>query len=93
MSVRLIVHMHAAPGQSAQFIASVKERIASVETEPGFEQYDIAQNVASPEQFVLMEQWATEAALEVHRALTATRPQMGTPHRVPPTVIEQYERA
>ncbi len=93
MSIRLIVHMHAAPGQSAQFIAAVKERVASVEAEAGYEQYDIAQNVANPEQFVLMEQWATEAALEAHRALNATRPQMGAPHRVPPTVIEQYERA
>ncbi len=44
----------------------LKHYITPANTEPGCELYDVWQDVADPHHFVVVEQWATLAALEAH---------------------------
>ena len=74
MSVRLVVTIDAAPGKGAEFAKVFQKRCDECKKEPGCIEFQIFQSVADPDKFTLLELWESQAALDTHAKLNATRP-------------------
>jgi quinol monooxygenase YgiN len=73
MSVRLVVHINAAPGKGAELATAFKSRCEEVMKEPGCEQFEVFQSVLNPDKLALLELWKDQAALDVHAKVNETR--------------------
>ena len=73
MAIRLIISLAAAPGKGAAFAAAFEKRCQEVRTEPGCEQFEVFQSASNPDQLVLLERWAGQAALDAHAKMNQTR--------------------
>jgi quinol monooxygenase YgiN len=74
MPVRLVVTMHAKPGQGAALAQAMASRCREVHQEPGCQQFEVFQSALDPDKLILLELWADQAALDVHAQVNATRP-------------------
>lgn len=94
MSLRLVVTFQALPGKGAEFLQVFKARCDVVTAEePGCIQYEAFQSAHDPDKIVLLEQWESQEALDVHLKLGATRPRISEGFAAGPPVREDYEYA
>ena len=82
MAVRLIVGITAAPGKGSDLGKLYKARCEEIVKEPGCEQFDIFRNVSNPDQLVVLERWADQAALDTHLARNKLRPPIPLGYRL-----------
>jgi quinol monooxygenase YgiN len=66
MSIRVIVHIFASPGQEAALKALLMELVEPSRSEPGCLRYELLQSSATPTEFVILEEWETVAAETQH---------------------------
>ncbi|WP_448651752.1 putative quinol monooxygenase [Pseudomonas fluorescens] len=66
--VRLVVIINTQPGKGSQQVAAFERLAPHVRAEQGCLQYDLHPVVGNPDSFVLIEKWASKAALEAHHA-------------------------
>lgn len=66
--VRLVVIITTQPGKGSQQLAAFERLAPHVRAEQGCLQYDLHPVVGNPDSFVLIEKWASNAALEAHHA-------------------------
>lgn len=93
MSKRLTVLFTANAGQENEFKAAAQVGIARVKAEDeGCEMYDLFQSVDDPNQFVLVESWASQEALDAHGSSEAMK-EMGKigPHLEGRATLYRYE--
>ena len=90
MAVRLIISMTAAPGKASELAKSYKSRCETIANEPGCEQFEVFQSVVNPDNFVLIERWTDQAALDVHHKVNSTRPPLPADLRIGATEREDY---
>ncbi|MBI3724178.1 antibiotic biosynthesis monooxygenase [bacterium] len=69
--VWVVVHVRAAKGKEKALGSALASVVEPTRREPGCVSYDLRANVADPSDFVFLEQWTGEAALDAH---------MKTPH-------------
>lgn len=67
--VRLVVVINTQPGKGSQQVAAFARLAPHVRAEQGCLQYDLHPVVGNPDSFVLIEKWASNAALEAHHAV------------------------
>lgn len=94
MSVRLVITMQAKPGKGAELLKVMEERCREVRKEPGCEQFEVFQSGHDPDKLVLLELWASQAALDEHAKLNASRPadpRMAELREDGPATREDYE--
>ena len=70
MPLRLVVSMQPVPGKRQEMIEAYTSFCPEVQQEPGCQQFEMYQNIAFPDQFVLLERWADQEALTAHSHLT-----------------------
>ena len=70
MPLRLVVSMQAVPGKRQEMIEAYTSFCPEVQQEPGCQQFEMYQNIALPDQFVLLERWADQESLTAHSHLT-----------------------
>ncbi len=80
MSSPLVVlaFFRARPEHLAELRAALADLIRATRREPGCLRYDLHVAADDPTSFVLIEQWATQAALEAHLAQPHTRTALAT---------------
>ncbi len=66
MPIQHIVTIQVAPGRAGDFAAAFEALKAVVEREDGCEQYDLLQNMVSPDTLVILERWAGQDLLDKH---------------------------
>jgi quinol monooxygenase YgiN len=67
-AVRLVVTFTCESVEQADArIEGMIERCKAAQQEPGCLQFDVVRNMLHPEQYVLLEHWESEEALETHR--------------------------
>jgi len=66
MSIRILVHIHVQPGKSSEQISAFRDLAPLVRAEPGCLKYKLHQVVGSPDEFLLDEEWETQASLDAH---------------------------
>ncbi|MBD9456124.1 antibiotic biosynthesis monooxygenase [Pseudomonas sp. PDM05] len=71
--VRLVVIIQTQPGRGPDQLAAFEQLAPLVRAEQGCIQYDLHPVSGNPDSFVLIEKWASKAALEAHHA---------TPHMI-----------
>jgi quinol monooxygenase YgiN len=91
MSVRLVVHIDAAPGKGAELAQVFRGRCAEVMKEPGCLQFEVFQSALSPDRLALLELWADQAALDVHAKVNQTRAPLPPGLRADGGSREDYE--
>ena len=92
MAVRLVVTIHAKPGQGSALGKAYQDRCRDAQKEPGCEQFEVFQSVLEPDKLVLLERWADQSALDVHAKLNQTRPPLAPELRADaPAEREDYE--
>lgn len=64
--VRLVVIITTQPGKGPQQLAAFGRLAPQVRAEDGCLQYDLHPVVGNPDSFVLIEKWASKAALDAH---------------------------
>lgn len=64
--VRLVVIITAQPGKGSQQLAAFEKLAPLVRAEEGCLQYDLHPVVGNSDSFVLIEKWASSAALDAH---------------------------
>ena len=74
MSVRLVIHLEAKPGKGAEFARMFNARCEEMRKDEGCEEFQVYQDASNPDKFVLLELWASQAALDAHAKLNAARP-------------------
>jgi len=72
--VRLVVTLDAVPGKGAEFVTMFTERCKVSRQDAGCLQFEFFQSVDNPDQFVLLELWESQEALDAHVELLQTRP-------------------
>ncbi|MFE3187498.1 putative quinol monooxygenase [Nocardia sp. NPDC059240] len=65
-SVRLVILITTLPGQGHRQAAAFERLAPLVRAEPGCVQYDLHRVTGDPDQFVLLEEWASREALAAH---------------------------
>ncbi len=76
--VRLVVNLHAKPGQATAYAAAWAPRAEEVRsTEPGCLQYELFQSASHPDNLTVLEWWEDRAAFEAHWALERERTPLG----------------
>lgn len=73
MSVRLIITIDAAAGKGEALGDALGARCREVSEEPGCEQFEVFRSLLEPDKLVLLEQWESPEALEVHAERNKTR--------------------
>ncbi|MER5732917.1 putative quinol monooxygenase [Streptomyces sp. NPDC002138] len=71
--VQLIIQIATQPGRGAEQVAAFERLAPLVRAEPGCLRYDMHAVSGDPDRFVLIERWASGAALAAHDA---------TPHMI-----------
>lgn len=64
--VRLVVIITAQPGKGSEQVSAFEKLAPQVRAEAGCLQYDLHPVVGNPDGFVLIEKWASKAALDAH---------------------------
>lgn len=64
--VRLVVMINTQPGKGSQQLAAFQALAPKVRAEHGCLLYDLHPVVGNPDSFVLIEKWASKAALDAH---------------------------
>jgi quinol monooxygenase YgiN len=90
MTVRLVVTITAAPGKGSELAQVYKARCEECMKEPGCEQFEVFQSVLNPDKLALLERWSSQAALDDHAKLNATRPALCPELRVGSGEREDY---
>ena len=93
MSKRLTVLFQAKDGEADAFQAAAQGGIAAVKAgDEGCEMYDLFQSVDDAHQFVLVESWASQEALDAHGSSEAMK-EMGKigPHMEGRPTLYRYE--
>lgn len=62
-----LVDIAAKPGHEADLLALLHAVTQGTRQEPGYLQYDLWQSLDQPTDFVLVERWPGQAAVELHR--------------------------
>jgi quinol monooxygenase YgiN len=70
-SLRVVATITALPGKAAEMKAILEKLIAPTRAEAGCISYEVLQNNHDPNDFVFVEEWTSDAALDQH---------MVTPH-------------
>jgi quinol monooxygenase YgiN len=91
MPVRLVVTLHAEPGQGAALAEAFEARCSEVMQEPGCEQFEVFRSVLDPDKLTLLELWRDQAALDAHAKVNATRAPLPSGLRAPGGSREDYE--
>ena len=91
MPVRLVVTIHAEPGQGAALAEAFRARCAEVMQEPGCEQFEVFRSALDPDKLTLLELWRDQAALDAHAKVNATRAPLPPGLRAPGGSREDYE--
>ena len=66
--VRLMIQFTAQNGEeAAKQVEQMVERCRKAQQEPGCLQFEVFRSALRPEQYALLEHWASEEALEEHR--------------------------
>lgn len=71
--VRLVINMHALPGQAQSFVDAWAPRWEEVNSEPGCLQYEVFRSTHDPDAIVMLEHWESEDAFLTHWALELTK--------------------
>lgn len=79
------------PGRGDDFVAAWPDRIAEVNQEPGCEQYELFRSTSRPDTVVLLEKWASPAALAAHAELNKTRTPVGRDLLADRASLERFE--
>ncbi|KTB66717.1 MULTISPECIES: putative quinol monooxygenase [Pseudomonas] len=64
--VQLVVMINTQPGKGSQQLAAFQALAPKVRAEHGCLHYDLHPVVGNPDSFVLIEKWASKAALDAH---------------------------
>jgi quinol monooxygenase YgiN len=64
--VRVVAHLRAAAGKEAALQAALTAMVKPTRRENGCMRYDLDLNTGDPTDFVFVEEWATDSALEKH---------------------------
>ncbi|KJV24957.1 antibiotic biosynthesis monooxygenase [Aquitalea magnusonii] len=64
--IKLTILIKTQPGKAAQQIDAFKQLAPLVRAEEGCLQYDLHQEGKDPDFFILVERWASKAALDAH---------------------------
>lgn len=62
-----LVDIVAKPGHEADLLALLLAVTQGTRQEPGYLQYDLRQSLDQPTDFVMVERWPDQAAVELHR--------------------------
>jgi quinol monooxygenase YgiN len=74
-AVRLVITFTCESKEQADARAETMiERCKAAQQEPGCLQFDVVRNLLHPEQYVLLEHWESEEALETHRLASLPGP-------------------
>lgn len=65
--VTLIATINSLPGHAEAVAAGLQALVVASNAEAGCQRYELHGNPANPQQFVMLEQWRDDAALELHR--------------------------
>ena len=65
--VPLIATINSLPGHAESVAAGLQALVVASNAEAGCQRYELHANPANPQQFVMLEQWRDDAALELHR--------------------------
>ncbi|MFL1494589.1 putative quinol monooxygenase [Pseudomonas antarctica] len=93
--VRLVVIINTQPGKGSQQLAAFAQLAPQVRAEHGCLQYDLHPVVGNNDSFVLIEKWASNAALDAHH-VAAHRVEAATHNRsfrAGPATVLQLEDA
>lgn len=66
MPVRLLIQIQVQPGTGPEQVSAFLNLAPLVRAEAGCLKYELHQVVASPDRFVIDEEWATQADLDAH---------------------------
>jgi quinol monooxygenase YgiN len=75
VTIRHIVTIQVAPGRTADFVAAFAPLQATSSHDPGCQQYELFIGATDPDRVVLLESWASQAALDDHMAMEQARDQ------------------
>ncbi len=87
----LIAILKVQDGKQAEFEATIRELVAATRTEPGNRLYNFTRKQGSTTEYVMMEQWADEAAINAHNNaphFQAALPKLGPCLAGPPELIK-----
>ncbi len=90
--VRVVAHFAVKAECVDDFIAAARETlVAPTVSEPGCIQYDLCQDLSDPTRFVMVEEWETAEALEVHLAQESLQQAVGalTPMAAAAPVVQR----
>ncbi len=73
MAIRLVVSLQAQAGKGAEYAAAFLPITKEVQEEPGCLQYEIFRSADDPDNLVLLERWADQAALDAHMVVLRAR--------------------
>lgn len=73
MAIRVIVKIRAAKGKGEEVAASTGANLATIRQEDGCEEYALFRSVEDGDEFVMVERWATQNALDAHLAIARAR--------------------
>src|SRR5438045_9174558 len=72
MSIRLVVHITAKPGRGPEFARIYNARCAEIRKRAGCIEHQIYQDLSDPDNFVQLELWSSQEALDAHLELNRT---------------------
>lgn len=67
-SVRIVATVTGQPGKAAELKAMLLDLIAPTRAEAGCVSYQLLQNNSDPSDFVFVEEWTSDAAIDEHMA-------------------------
>lgn len=67
-TIRVVAHITALPGKAEEVKVILSGLIEPTRQEAGCIQYELLENPTDPTDFVLLEEWETQAALDAHSA-------------------------
>ncbi|GAB4377454.1 MAG: hypothetical protein Kow00121_26900 [Elainellaceae cyanobacterium] len=65
-TIRVITHVTALSGKEVAAKTLLKELVEATRTEPGCLDYELLQSSVAPNDFVLVEEWQSDAAFNAH---------------------------
>lgn len=72
-SIRVIARIAVKPGTENEVKSVFESLVEPTRAEAGCLQYELLQNAAAPTEFVLLEEWESQAALDNHTAASHTK--------------------
>lgn len=90
--LQVVARFRAKPGQEAALRAVLASLIAPTLAEPGCYQYDLIQHAQDPAEFVFIEDWEDDAALDAHLQTAHVQSGLarGTPLVAAPPELHRY---